>query len=100
MSRISNKNEQDGVHTLALTHLRTEIRSATSSMTSVPKPLKFLRPFYEELKKVYDTWKHEDNKKELADILAVLGMTMAKDGTRESLFYKLKGNQTDLGKDT
>ena len=31
------------LHKQALEHLSTEIRSATSSMTSVPKPLKFLR---------------------------------------------------------
>lgn len=35
----------------ALKHLSSEIRSATTSMTSVPKPLKFLRPHYAQLKK-------------------------------------------------
>lgn len=35
----------------ALRHLSSEIRSATTSMTSVPKPLKFLRPHYGQLKK-------------------------------------------------
>lgn len=28
-------------------------------MTSVPKPLKFLRPFYEELGKLRDTWSED-----------------------------------------
>ena len=32
------------------------IRTSTSSMTSVPKPLKFLRPHYEELGKVREGW--------------------------------------------
>ena len=41
-----------GVQHLALEHLRSEIRAATSSMTSVPKPLKFLRPHYQTLKTV------------------------------------------------
>jgi 26S proteasome regulatory subunit N1 len=36
----------------ALEGLRKEIRTATSSMTSVPKPLKFLRPHYAKLKEV------------------------------------------------
>lgn len=36
----------------ALEGLRKEIRTATSSMTSVPKPLKFLRPHYVKLKEV------------------------------------------------
>jgi hypothetical protein len=34
---------------------RKEIRSATSSMTSVPKPLKFLRPHYGALKSFFET---------------------------------------------
>ena len=38
----------------ALECLRTEIRASTTSMTSVPKPLKFLRPHYGTLKKVYE----------------------------------------------
>ncbi|CAN0429775.1 unnamed protein product, partial [Ectocarpus sp. 12 AP-2014] len=40
----------------ALRHLSSEIRSATTSMTSVPKPLKFLRPHYAQLKKSYESW--------------------------------------------
>ncbi|CAN0378400.1 unnamed protein product, partial [Hapterophycus canaliculatus] len=39
----------------ALKHLSSEIRSATTSMTSVPKPLKFLRPHYAQLKKCEST---------------------------------------------
>lgn len=40
----------------ALESLRTLIRTSTSSMTSVPKPLKFLRPFYADLEEVRKTW--------------------------------------------
>lgn len=40
----------------ALDELRSEIRSATSSMTSVPKPLKFLRPHFDLFKKYYTTF--------------------------------------------
>ncbi len=43
-----------GVLKLALDHLAKEIKSATSSMTSVPKPLKFLRPHYDTLKNIYN----------------------------------------------
>ena len=32
------------------------IRTSTSSMTSVPKPLKFLRPHYPDLKAIYFSW--------------------------------------------
>jgi 26S proteasome regulatory subunit N1 len=45
----------EGVQKLALEQLRSEIKSATSSMTSVPKPLKFLRQHYDSLKQRYDS---------------------------------------------
>ena len=38
----------------ALESLRTLIKASTTSMTSVPKPLKFLRPHYDTLKAVYE----------------------------------------------
>jgi 26S proteasome regulatory subunit N1 len=39
----------------ALQMLRTELRTATASMTSVPKPLKFLRPHYASLQTYYQS---------------------------------------------
>eukprot|EP01104_Vermistella_antarctica_P005525 TRINITY_DN1603_c0_g2_i1.p1 TRINITY_DN1603_c0_g2~~TRINITY_DN1603_c0_g2_i1.p1 ORF type:complete len:924 (-),score=320.63 TRINITY_DN1603_c0_g2_i1:72-2843(-) len=86
-----------GVQKLALESMRKEIRSATSSMTSVPKPLKFLRPHYDVLKATHTTATDEVNKKALADILSVLAMTMSEDASRESLKYKLLGNEGDSG---
>ena len=70
-----------------------EIRSATTSMTSVPKPLKFLRPHFSGLKDSYDKLSDESNKKKLADIISVLAITTGKEGERESLKYRLLGNQ-------
>jgi 26S proteasome regulatory subunit N1 len=83
----------------ALDLMVTELRTATSSMTSVPKPLKFLRPRYTELRSYYhDFWKPKSPEQlsneelrlraRLADVLAVLAMTMAT-SERESLRYKL-----------
>lgn len=51
-----------GVQKLALDTIRSEIRSATSSMTSVPKPLKFLRPHYGTLKEFFARMPVGDNK--------------------------------------
>lgn len=51
-----------GVQKLALDTVRSEIRSATSSMTSVPKPLKFLRPHYGTLKEFFARMPAGDNK--------------------------------------
>ena len=50
------------LHKPALEALRTQIRSSTSSMTSVPKPLKFLRPHYGTLKDLYEKWGPGENK--------------------------------------
>ena len=46
----------------ALEKIKEFIKTATSSMTAVPKPLKFLRPHYESLEKAYDSWPESDNK--------------------------------------
>ena len=37
----------------ALNHIRKEILESTTTMTSVPRPLKFLLPHYDELKHQY-----------------------------------------------
>lgn len=83
----------EGVQKLALETIRTEIRSATSSMTSVPKPLKFLRPHFIPLKTFY-AQKITDgpNKVFLADVLSVLAMTMGDSERCESLRFKLRGS--------
>ena len=86
----------------ALDMIATELRSATSSMTSVPKPLKFLRPFYQDIKKLHALIvipssldiSHNDIlllRAKLADVLSVLAMTMGKPQERESLKFKLSG---------
>ena len=46
----------------ALETLRTLIRTSTSSMTSVPKPLKFLRPHYPDLQALYEKWPPSEDK--------------------------------------
>lgn len=75
----------------ALESLRKLILASTTSMTSVPKPLKFMIPHYETMKEVFE--KMEDNtavKKECADILSILSMTMS--DKNDCLKYKLLGN--------
>lgn len=48
------QDKDQSLHLPALESLRGTIRSSTSSMTSVPKPLKFMRPHYDALVKVFD----------------------------------------------
>ncbi|GFY99028.1 26S proteasome regulatory subunit S2 1A [Actinidia rufa] len=86
-----------GLQKVALESMRQEIRTSTSSMTSVPKPLKFLRPHYGTLKEYYELMADSDLKKFLADILSVLAMTMSAEGERDSLKYRLLGSEGDIG---
>jgi len=60
-------------------------------MTSVPKPLKFLRPHYDELGKIWESWPKELKAERalLASILSVLAMTYSDTGRRDTLYYRL-----------
>jgi len=91
------QDKESGVQKLALNTLTTEIKSATSSMTSVPKPLKFRRPHYDKRKECFSTGPRGENKILLSDILSILAMTMAKPGSRESLNYKFQGSLENIG---
>ncbi|KAF7378402.1 26S proteasome regulatory subunit RPN1 [Mycena sanguinolenta] len=73
----------------ALETLRTPIRTSTSSMTSVPKPLKFLRPLYPDLQTLYETWPASEDKSLFPDILSVLAMTYSDTQPRGTLRYHL-----------
>jgi hypothetical protein len=39
--------------------IKQEVAGATSSMTSVPKPLKFMTPLYPKLKKIMEDLKND-----------------------------------------
>lgn len=84
------------VQKLALDTIVKEIKSSTTSMTSVPKPLKFLRPHYATLKEQYTSYPEGENKTLLADVISVLAMTYQSDN-REGLRFKLKGCTEELG---
>ncbi|XP_075476361.1 26S proteasome non-ATPase regulatory subunit 2 homolog A-like [Primulina tabacum] len=91
------QDSDPGLQKVALESMRQEIRTATSSMTSVPKPLKFLRPHYGTLQAQYEKMTDSDLKKLLADILSVLALTMSPEGERASLKYRLLGSDGDIG---
>lgn len=84
------QNSQKDKYDNALSSLRNHISSATTSMTSVPKPLKFLRPHYDTLKEVYEKLVNKTQKELCSDILSVMAMTMGQKG--ECLKYRLTGN--------
>ena len=93
---------QDVDSTIAAAALETmakTIRESTSTMTSVPKPLKFLRPHYDALVELYETLvaANKPTVKAAADILSVLAMTMAEEGTNMSLRYRIAGTSPNIG---
>lgn len=81
--------------------LRNILRTATSSMTSVPKPLKYLGPHYEALKKAHEGISDTALKQQFADILSVLSLTAApEDVTKSSLEclkYCMMGSMLKVG---
>jgi 26S proteasome regulatory subunit N1 len=91
VATITNESNEPsvtiGIRQKALDVIVTELRTATSSMTSVPKPLKFLRPHFAVIKKLHaDFESANDNetlefRARLGDVLSVLAMTMGKPGT-------------------
>lgn len=89
------KESDEKLYCPSLESLRTLIRSSTTSMTSVPKPLKFLRIHFGTLKEVYDKMKEEKTKRFCADVISVLSMTMSE--SRDCLHYRLKGSLEEIG---
>lgn len=60
-------------------------------MTSVPKPLKYLRNSYASLKSSYNTLKRTEVKIRFAEILSVLALAGATPGSRDCLDFCIKG---------
>lgn len=81
----------------ALEAMKNFIKTSTSSMTAVPKPLKFLRPHYETMTKLYDEWPAGDDKNSLADVLSVIGMTYSDEERQDTLKYRLLAPTQDIG---
>ncbi|KAJ1665008.1 proteasome regulatory particle base subunit [Coemansia sp. RSA 1813] len=83
------KEPSADIHHSALESLSNIIRSTTGSMTSVPKPLKYMKVHYETLTGLYASWSDEKNKKFLASILSLLGMAYDRESKRDCLKYRL-----------
>lgn len=66
-------------------------------MTAVPKPLKFLRPHYEPMTKLYEQWPAGEDKTSLADVLSVIGMTFSDEDRQDTLKYRLLAPTSDIG---
>ncbi|KAL2864672.1 proteasome regulatory particle base subunit RPN1 [Aspergillus lucknowensis] len=91
------KESDTSLYGPALDAIKNFIKTSTSSMTAVPKPLKFLRPHYDDLATLYDEWSAGAVKDSLADMLSVLGMTYGDEEKFETLKYRLLTKSEDLG---
>ncbi|CAH0048653.1 unnamed protein product [Clonostachys solani] len=94
VERLTESNSS--LYKPSLEAMKTSIKTSTSSMTAVPKPLKFLRPHYETLTKLYDTWPEGQDKTSLADVLSVIGMTFSDEDRQDTLKYRLLAPSSDI----
>lgn len=90
------QDSDQGVAKMAMEAMVKELKESTSSMTSVPKPLKFLRPHYSTLTEHYAKMPASDLKRFFADVLSILSTTMQKEGSRQALKYRLEGTKEEL----
>ncbi|KIW33309.1 uncharacterized protein PV07_00167 [Cladophialophora immunda] len=89
------KEDDPSLYKPSIDAIKNFIKTSTSSMTAVPKPLKFLRPHYDEIAALYDKWPAGPDRDSLADMLSVLGMTYGEEDKLETLKYRLLSNKSD-----
>ena len=90
------KEDDSSLYKPSIDSIKDFIKTSTSSMTAVPKPLKFLRPHYDDLAAQYDKWPAGADRDSLADMLSVLGMTYGDEEKFETLKYRLLSKSDDL----
>ena len=90
--------------------IKKEVSESTSSMTAVPKPLKFLTSLYPKLTETYEKYTKDDmykvsdfslltkfkKQKKLSDLCSVIGMVASVEESSDQLDYCLKGSLTNL----
>ncbi|KAI5954327.1 RPN1 [Candida jiufengensis] len=101
VERLNETNHDEKQYDGYLESLKKFIQESTTSMTAVPKPLKFLRPSYPSLTELYEQWTEKFGKSnqivaKLADILSVLAMTYSNEGKKESLKYRILSNDDTI----
>ncbi|KAK6111696.1 Proteasome/cyclosome repeat family protein [Brugia pahangi] len=89
-------NEADiSLYQPTLETMRSIIRASTTSMTSVPKPLKFMRPHYATIKEIHKKMAEGPTKRLCADIISVLAMTS--DSKNDCINYRMMGRHEPIG---
>ncbi|XP_067006759.2 26S proteasome non-ATPase regulatory subunit 2 [Anabrus simplex] len=99
MEKLTGKDTQ--LYHPALETLRTLIRTSTTSMTSVPRPLKYMSCHYNTLKDVYGKLADSKTRHLCAEIISVLAMAAvipkAQENQRECLKFCLEGTLSGVG---
>lgn len=93
MERLGETNQD--LYQQALVQMSNLIKASTTSMTSVPKPLKFLRRHFPTLKEIYDRITDDETRQFCAEVISVLAMTIS--DQRDCLKFKLLGIERDIG---
>lgn len=73
-----------------------ELKKSTSSMTSVPKPMKHLLPYTDDLIHAYNTYTNEEFRLKLADLLSLLCIIKI-DTKYDTLLYRLQSPVENIG---
>jgi 26S proteasome regulatory subunit N1 len=76
--------------------IKTEVAGATSSMTSVPKPLKYMSPMYKKLVEIYSKTTDGKFKKQLSNLVSVIAMVAADEDTADMLDYCISGEHEEI----
>ncbi|KAH0794391.1 26S proteasome non-ATPase regulatory subunit 2 [Histomonas meleagridis] len=80
----------------AIDFLIDELKKSTSSMASVPKPMKHLVPFLDDLINAYNTFSNDEFKRKLADLLSLLSIIKI-DTSYDMLVYRLASPIENIG---
>ncbi|KAF8004287.1 hypothetical protein HF325_001735 [Metschnikowia pulcherrima] len=93
VERLSEPSQLESVYIGLLNTMKDHIRDSTTSMTAVPKPLKFLRPHFPLMHEIYEKWASTNVSQKLvlllADVLSVLAMTNSDTGKQDLLKFRL-----------
>ena len=93
VSRIVEPGADAGLLPAAVAAIAGDVRASTTSMSAVPKPLKFLRAHYDALKEAHGLLGGAPGGASLADVLSVLAISAGPRGGRECLLFRLAGEQ-------
>ncbi|VDM62285.1 unnamed protein product [Angiostrongylus costaricensis] len=93
VQRLTENNST--LHQPSLETMRSLIRSSTTSMTSVPKPLKFMHPHFSKMKQVFEKMQPGQTKRLCADIISVLAM--CSDEKNDCINFRLMGMHEPIG---